>query len=74
MGTQKNRLNEMILLSTYDIGFGWIIREILLGKELLYRDIDLFCWGFTSFSTLVQLYHGDSSLIHEPSVNRPVLG
>ena len=27
-------LNETILLSTYNAGFGWIIRERLWGKEL----------------------------------------
>ena len=30
--------------------------------------------GFTPLSTLFQLYHGDSSLIHDPWVNKPVLG
>ena len=30
--------------------------------------------SFTPFSTLFQLYHGDSSLIHDPWVNKPVLG
>ena len=35
MGTQKNRLKETILLSTFNIGFGWIIRGILWVKELL---------------------------------------
>ena len=37
--------------------------------------IDLFIyWGFTPLSSLFQLYHGDSSLIHDPWVNKPVLG
>ena len=31
-------------------------------------------WGFTPLSTLFQLYHIDSSLIHDPWVNKPVLG
>ena len=31
-------------------------------------------WGFTPLSKLFQLYHGDSSLIHDPWVNKPVLG
>ena len=31
-------------------------------------------WGFTPLSTLFQLYHGDSSLIHDRWVNKPVLG
>ena len=30
--------------------------------------------SFMPFSTLFQLYHGDSSLIHDPCVNKPVLG
>ena len=34
----------------------------------------LFYWGFTPLSTLFQLYHGGSSLIHDPLVNKPVLG
>ena len=34
VGTQKNRLSEMILLGTHNIGFDWIIREILWVKEL----------------------------------------
>ena len=34
MCTQKNRLNETILLSTHIIGFGGMIREVLCGKEL----------------------------------------
>ena len=34
MGTQKNRLNEMILFSTHNIGFVLIIREKLWEKEL----------------------------------------
>ena len=36
--------------------------------------ICLFYWGFTPLSTLFQLYHGDSSLIRDPWVNKPVLG
>ena len=35
MGTQKNCLIETILLSTHNIGFGLMIREILWEKELL---------------------------------------
>ena len=31
------------------------------------------CKGFMPFSTLFQLYHHDSSLIHDPWVNRPAL-
>ena len=31
-------------------------------------------WSFTPLLTLFQLYHGDSSLIHDPWVNTPVLG
>ena len=34
----------------------------------------LFYWGFTPLSTLFHLYHGDSSLIHDPWVNKPVPG
>ena len=34
VGTQKNCLIETILLSTHNIGFAWIIREILRGKQL----------------------------------------
>ena len=30
--SQKNRLNETILLSTYNKGLCWIIREMLWGK------------------------------------------
>ena len=30
-------------------------------------------WGFTPLSTLFQLYHGDSSLIHDPWVNREAI-
>ena len=36
--------------------------------------IFLFYWRFTPLSTSFQLYHGDSSLIHDPWVNKPVLG
>ena len=37
MGTQTNRLDETILLSTYIIGFDWIKREIFWGGELYTR-------------------------------------
>ena len=30
----------------------------------------LFYWGFTPLSTLFQIYHGNSSLIHDPWVNK----
>ena len=33
VGTQKNRLNETILLRTHIIGFDLMIIEILCGKE-----------------------------------------
>ena len=33
VGTQKNRLSEMILLSTHNIGFAFIIRENLREKK-----------------------------------------
>ena len=36
--------------------------------------IYLFYWGFTPLPTLFQLSHGDSSVIHHPWVNKPVLG
>ena len=34
VGTQKNRLSETILLDNHNIGFGRVIRKILLGKDL----------------------------------------
>ena len=44
----------MILLSTYNIGFGWIIREILLGKELLTPPyLDLWYSAYYVLVTLV---------------------
>ena len=33
MCPRKNRLIEMIFLSTNNIGFSWVIREIFLGKD-----------------------------------------
>ena len=33
MGIQKNRLSEIILLSTNNNGFGQVIRIILVGKD-----------------------------------------
>ena len=41
--------------------------ELKLLLEFLY-------WSFTLFSTLFQLYHGDSSPIHVPWVNKQILG
>ena len=39
----------------------------LSSKKFIYLS------GFTPLSTLFQLYQGDSSLIHDPWVNKPVL-
>ena len=41
-------------------------------KDIL-NQVSLFCWGFTWFSTLFQLYYSNISFIHEPWVNKPVL-
>ena len=50
--------------------------ENILNHLRLYpTQDDLFIyWGFTPLSTLFQFYHSDSSLIHDPWVNKPVLG
>ena len=40
----------------------------------LFHVFCLFCLGFTPFSTLFKLYHGDSSLINDPCVHNPVQG
>ena len=45
--------------------FSGILRLLRLLKEFC-----LFYLGFTPLSTLFQLYHGDSSLIHDPWVNK----
>ena len=39
----------------------------------IYLNIIFFNWSFMPLSTLFQLYHVDSSLIHDPWVNKPVL-
>ena len=57
VGTQKNRLGETILLSTHNIGFDCVIREILLYKYQFSpscrdpsvfekRDVDKIQWIF----------------------------
>ena len=49
--------------------------QLFYGIKYLKTFDNLFIyWGFTPLSTLFQLYHGDSSLIHDPWVNKPVLG
>ena len=43
-------------------------------KVLELKSISFFILlGFYAVSTLIQLYHGDSSLIHDPWANKPVM-
>ena len=62
---------------------GFQTLQVLLSENILWKLCSinriwnmifiLFYWGFTPFSTFFQLYHGNSSLIHDPWVNKPVL-
>ena len=42
LGAQKNSLIEMVLLSTYNICFGWEIRKLFLVTHLVWL---YFLWG-----------------------------
>ena len=53
--------------------YQWVIILWIHG-EFNNQVTELFYWGFTPLLTLFQLYHGNSSLIHDPWVNKPVLG
>ena len=39
-------------------------------KDMNNQFVCLFYWGFTPFSTLFQLYHGDNKLMRDPWVNK----
>ena len=49
MGAQKNCLNEMVLLSTHNICFGWEIRKLFFRHALLTK-------GLLSYGLQAQVY------------------
>ena len=61
--------NHLDRLCKYHMG-----RNSCLFMVKLHENLFISFWGFTPLSTLFQLYHGDSSLTHDPWVNNPVLG
>ena len=47
VGSQKKWHNETIILSTHNMGFGWVISEILLGKhQFTLNTLNLVLWIF----------------------------
>ena len=57
-GAQKNRLNEMILLSTHNICFGWEISKIIFDKAILTRGQYYLCcsnWTSKKFPLFVSI-------------------
>ena len=45
LGAQKNRLIEMVLLSTHNICFGWEIRKLILNISFLNNALGIKYWG-----------------------------
>ena len=64
MGTQKNRLIEMVLLSTHNACFGWKIRKIFFWYTLLTKwllvSYFLQAWLFYMFLSSTDFFRSDT--------------
>ena len=71
--TSKNDAIELFKLKSTELI--WFLFILAVQNEL-FGDwrANAVLLGFYAASTLFQLYHGDSSLIRDPWVNKPVLG
>ena len=67
-GLLKNGLNETVVLSANNIGFGWEIRKIIISYTLLSGGLDLFSFSYTFYVT------GDLTIIIKWVIKFSILG